>query len=446
MVGSIGTRISPGLAVVHDNLRSSRSHHHPRPDVPSSIHMHQFENGLVLLVEQMDWVESAAFSLFLPAGCSRDPADRLGLASFTCEMAQRGCGARNSRQYINDLENLGVDHTASVSLAHTSFGGAMPAEKLDDALPICADLVQRAHLPEEQLEDARSVCVQEIRALDDELSQQVMLALRRCRYGDPWGRNSQGTLASVDAVQIEDVRQFYHSTYRPRDAILSVAGNVDFAHLRDHVGVLFSQWPQAEANVPPPSTANGMSCHIEHPSQQMHLGVAYGSVPYADPRYYDARAAVGVLSDGMSSRLFTEIREKRGLCYAVYAVCHTLRDRGSVFCYAGTTTERAQETLDVLIEQLCDLQHGIRSDELMRLQARLKSALVMQQESSAARSGSMAADWYYLRRVQTLDEVCRIVDNLTCDSINAYLAEHPPSDFTIVTLGQKDLERPVGIL
>jgi predicted Zn-dependent peptidase len=158
-----------------------------------------------------------------------------------------------------------------------------------------------------------------------------------------------------------------------------------------------------------------------------------------------ARGAVGVLSDGMSSRLFTEIRENRGLVYAVSAACHSLHDRGSVLCYAGTTTERAQETLDVLTAELLRLADGIQEDELKRLKARIKSALIMQQESSTSRSRSIAFDWYHLGRIRSLDEVGGLVDGLTCESINAYLAEHPPQDMAAVTLGEKPLETPLGI-
>jgi predicted Zn-dependent peptidase len=147
----------------------------------------------------------------------------------------------------------------------------------------------------------------------------------------------------------------------------------------------------------------------------------------------------------MSSRLFTEVREKRGLCYSVYATMHTLRDRGSVLCYAGTSAERAQETLDVTVSELVRLVEGIREDELSRLKARIKSSLIMQQESSSSRSGAIARDWYHLGRVRTLDEVSRLLDALKCQSINTFLAANPPQDFTIVTLGPKPLEVPVGI-
>jgi len=170
--------------------------------------------------------------------------------------------------------------------------------------------------------------------------------------------------------------------------------------------------------------------------------VAYDSVAYRDPDYFEAWGAVGVLSGGMSSRLFTEVREKRGLCYTVYATQATLKDRGAVLCYSGTTAERAQETLDVMLGELKRLSAGIEQHELTRLKARIKSGLIMQQESSSSRSSSMARDWYLLGRVRTLDEVSKLVDGLSAESINAYLKQHPPGDFTIVTLGRNTLEVP----
>jgi predicted Zn-dependent peptidase len=114
-------------------------------------------------------------------------------------------------------------------------------------------------------------------------------------------------------------------------------------------------------------------------------------------------------------------------------------------CYAGTTAERAQETLDVTLAELVRVAQGIEADELARLKARIKSSLIMQQESSLSRSGSIARDWYHLDRARTLDEVAALIDELSRDSINAYLAEHPPRDFTVVTLGPQPLEVPVGI-
>ncbi len=116
-----------------------------------------------------------------------------------------------------------------------------------------------------------------------------------------------------------------------------------------------------------------------------------------------------------------------------------------MLCYAGTSAERAQETLDVTLSELVGLSAGVRADELARLKARIKSSLIMQQESSSSRSGAVARDWYHLGRVRTLDELSQRIDALNCEAINAYLSGHPPRDFTIVTLGPNPLEVPVGI-
>lgn len=409
------------------------------------IYTHQFDNGLVLLAEPMDWLESAAFSLLVPGGCCRDPQDRLGLANLTCEMAQRGAGSRDSRQFVADLEMLGADTSASVLTAHSSFGGAMPAESLLDTLAIYADVVRRPHLPGDQLDDARMSCIQEIRAIEDDPAQKAFQELRRLRYGDPLGRSSAGTLDGVEAIVQDDVSAYFEATYRPGGAILSVAGKFAWPQLRDRVAELFADWtgrPLAELGEVP---ATERFRHLSQASSQTHIAIAYPSVPYSHPDYYEARAAVGVLSDGMSSRLFTEVRENRGLCYTVQASCQSLRERGSILCYAGTTTERAQETLEVVLAELLRLADGIAQDELDRLKAKLKSSLIMQQESSPSRSNSIAADWYHLGRVQTVDEVRAVIDGLCCERINLYLASHPPRDFRIVTVGEQPLEIPVGI-
>lgn len=409
------------------------------------IHVRQWPNGLVLLAERMEWVESAAFTLLLPAGCIWDPDPLLGLANLACDMAQRGCGSRDSRQFIEDLDNLGVDHGAGVSTVHTSFSGSVLARNLAPALEIFADLVRRPHLPEGQLEESRQVCIQEIRALEDDLPQRVMLQLRRQQYPQPYSRCAVGELETVQRITWQDVTRFVQQRYIPEGTILAVAGNIDWAELQELVDRLFGDWQGSSREEVSAGTVDPPYAHIAHPSQQTHIGVAYPCVPYRDERYYEARAAVGVLSDGMSSRLFTEVREKRGLCYAVYASIHSLRDRGAVFCYAGTTTERAQETLSVLLQELRRLKEGIEEEELQRLKTRLKSALVMQQESSGARCRSMAGDWYYLGRVRTLKEISQRVDALTCQSINRFLAENPPGPFTVATLGSQPLEVACGV-
>src|SRR5206468_592403 len=145
--------------------------------------------------------------------------------------------------------------------------------------------------------------------------------------------------------------------------------------------------------------------------------------------YYAALGAVNVLSGGMSSRLFTEVREKRGLCYSVWASYQTFKDRAAVLCYAGTSTERAQETLDVTLAELQRLKKGIEVEEVERVQAGLKSSLIMQEESTSSRAGSLASDWYYLGRVRSFDEIKAGIDSLTPKRLLEHVRRHPAKDF-----------------
>lgn len=409
------------------------------------IYIHTFENGLTLLAEPMRSLESAAFTLRVPSGCIHEPEGRGGLGVMTIEMTLRGAGSRDSRQFVDDLDNLGVERGDSVADALAGYSGATLSTNLIPALRIYSDVVRRAHLPAEELESARMVALQELSGVEDEPGQKVMQELRKRHYPRPWGRRTQGERAALESITLDEITAQYRRCFRPNGAILSVAGKIDWPAVRDAVGELFGDWKQVDAPPVVETPRSERRAHIAHDSNQTHVAVAYDSIPYRHPDYFQAWGAVGVLSGGMSARLFTEVREKRGLCYTVYANQATLKDVGAVLCYSGTTAERAQETLDVLLRELVRLADGVEPHELNRLKARIKSGLIMQQESSTARSSSMARDWFLLGRVRTLDETAAAVDGLSAESINAYLQRNPPRDFTVVTLGPKPLEVRGGV-
>jgi predicted Zn-dependent peptidase len=400
---------------------------------------------MVLVGEPTKSLESVAFTFLLPGGCSYDPANRFGLASLTCEMMLRGAGSRDSRAWISELENLGVERGESVGTTQASYGGATLRDNLSAALELFADLLRRPMLPKDQLEQGRSVCLQELRGVDDDPSHKLMIALRQRRYPDPWGRSSHGDELGLRAIKLDDIRKFHARHYRPNGTILAVAGNFDWPRLCERVEKLFGDWAKGDDSAPVASNGKHVTSHIPYESSQSHVGIAYPTIPYKHPDYFQAWAAVGVLSSGSSSRLFTEVRERRGLCYTVNASLHTQRERAAVFCYAGTTAERAQETLDVTLGELNRLAEGIEANELARLKARIKSSLIMQQESSSSRSGALAREWYHLGRARTLDEIGRVIDALTRESINDFLKANPPHDMQVVTLGPEPLEVPVGI-
>ena len=179
---------------------------------------------------------------------------------------------------------------------------------------------------------------------------------------------------------------------------------------------------------------------VEQDSQQTHIAMAYPAAAETDEDYYRARLAVETLSGGMSGRLFTEIREKKGLCYSVTAGYTSAPSLASIFCYAGTSNDRAQATLDGLLHELRRMEQGITASELDRAKIGLKAATVMSGESSGARSAALARDWFIRGRLRTLDEILTAIDRISLAEMNRYLSETPAGPFTIVLLGPRQLE------
>lgn len=407
------------------------------------VSQHVYPNGLVLVAEAMPGVQSAAFTFLLPAGAAYEPEGQGGTAAMLAEWITRGAGDRDSRELLTALDNLGVSHGEGAQTVHTGLSAATLGRNLVPALEIYADILLRPHLDDEEVEPIRALAAQSLQSLDDDPGSKVIYELRRRHFPDPWGRPATGTPEGVEAVTSLGLRSFFETTYRPNGAILAVAGAIDFAALRDAVGRLFGGWskrPEPSVELRPTGPRREQ---ILKDTQQIQIALAYPTATVTSPDYYVARAASAILGGYASARLFTEVREKRGLCYSVYASYESLKDRAAVVCYAGTSTDRAQETLDVTLAEIERLSRsGVEAEELDMMRAGLKSSLIMQQESTMSRSGSLASDWFYLGRVRSLAEISAALDGLTPESVGAFTARQTLDEMTLVTLGPKPLKVP----
>jgi predicted Zn-dependent peptidase len=397
---------------------------------------------MTLLAERMEHVRSAAFNFLVPAGCAYDPPESQGIGSVLADLIIRGAGARDSRELSLALDNLGLDRDESVGSMHTRYWGATLARNLPAALEIYADILRRPHLPEDELDPVKALALQDLQGLEDEPRQKILIELRQRHYPPPLGQDRRGNRPGIEGLTVEVIRLHFRKLYQPAGTILAVAGNIEWEPLRKQVERLFGDWQAGTVPVLKLGQPPARRDHIPKETTQTQIGIAHSSVPIGHADYYAALGAVNVLSGGMSARLFTEVREKRGLCYAVWASYQTFKELASVVCYAGTTNERAQETLDVTLGELQRLQEGIESEEVERVQAGLKSSLIMQEESTSSRAGSLSSDWYYLGRVRSFDEIKSAIEGLTPASIVGHLRRCPPADFTIVTLGPKALKMP----
>lgn len=397
------------------------------------------DNGMTVLVETMPAVQSASFSLLIPAGSVFDPEGQNGTANALADWMTRGAGTMSSRDLLSAFDRLGIQSHESSSLHHLVISGSCLAQNLPSALRLYGEVIQRPQLNDEDFEGVMAGVEQSLLAIEDEPRQKVMFELIRRCFPSPWGRPAEGTLDDLPRISPQSVRSQFQRCVRPQGAILGIAGKVTLDELLPALNETFANWRGANDIVLTTGGRGVYRDHIPHESTQTHIGIAYPAVAYGADNYYQAWAAVNVLSGGMSSRLFTEVREKRGLVYSVYATLNSLKDQGQVLCYAGTTAERAQETLDVLMGELVRLGNGIEESELARCKARAKSSLIMAQESTGGRAGSLARNWFFLNRVVTLDEVRAKIEALTTDSVFEYLRAYPAADFTVLTIGSEPL-------
>ena len=391
-----------------------------------SIHSHTFDNGLVLVAEPMASLESAAFTFLVPAGCCYDPADRSGLSALTCEMALRGAGHATAGRLLTIWTTWASSGASRFRRAHTSFSGATLADNLLPALSIYADVVRRPRLPADQLEPGRMVVLQELQAIEDEPAQLVMLELRRRALSRSVGAAEPGRRGRLEAITIDEIRGHFARLFRPNGTILGVAGRFDWEQLKEHVGQLLGDWrgcrgaatgdgrdrrdrDASAARVEPDPDRDRLSERALSPPR-LFPGVGCGG--RVERRDEFAAVHRGPRAAGALLQRLRVTPHAAGSGQCVLLCGHQRRP-----CPGDTRRDGCRSS--------SGWRAGIEEHELDRLKARIKSALIMQQESSSARSGAVARDWYHLGRVRTLDEVGRLVDELTCASINAYLADHP---------------------
>ncbi|MHC4947154.1 MAG: M16 family metallopeptidase [Planctomycetota bacterium] len=395
--------------------------------------------GASLVVEPIAGMGSAAVSWLLPLGASTDPSDGEGLAALLSELVFRGAGGRGSREHSDALDRCGVQRSADVQIHHLRLGATVLGARLDDALPLLAAMVTDPALPEDALAPVRSLCLQSLDALDDEPQRRVMLMLRERHLAPPFNRHGYGRREVLERATGDRLRAHWAACCRPASSIIAVAGAVDPDRVAGRLDELLSGWT---GDCPEPvgtaAAARGRHADIQ-PTAQVHLAAACDAPPESDPRSMHERLAIAVLSGSTSGRLFTEVRQKRSLCYSVGASYRADRDTGLVALYAGTTPERATQTLDVCLAEIERLRSGATEEEFRRAVTGLKSHLIMQGESTPARADSLARDHYRLGRARTLDELAAALDSISHAELNDYLAGRDFGDMTIVSIGPVDI-------
>jgi len=395
-----------------------------------------------VVVEPMAEVSSAAFSFVVLAGAAYDPAGRTGAATVLSELLYRGAGSWNNRALNEKLDSLGLHRQGGVSTVHSTFAGALMSERLLEVLQIHADILLRPHLEAEEFSSCKMLALQSLDSLEDDPRQKISLLTKKQFLSYPFGRSVPGEREELQQLTVEEMKASWAECFNPACVILAAAGKVDVDEITEAAERYFGDWQRRPSLELPKVTCQSNVFHEPNDGAQVHIGLMYPSLHYSHADYYKALTAVSVLSGGMGSRLFTEVREKRGLCYSVSARHKITGRQGAVYCYVGSSPEKAQEALDVMVAELVRLAEGISQDELNRAKAGLRASLIMQGESTSSRADSCACDYYHIGRVRSLEEIDAAITGLTVEEMTDFVKHNRPGNFTIATIGPKELKMP----
>lgn len=392
------------------------------------------DTGLTVALERMPGLQSASFALLLPRGSAWDPVGKCGLTAILEEILLRGAGGLDARELTEAMDALGLDRGVDSSSEVLFLSGSLLGRDLDKALNFIRDIVLTPRLAEEDLAPSIDLTLQAIMGIEDVPSEKLFVELGQRYLPWPYGRPNKGIIEEVKTVGVGDLREAV-AAFTPRGSILAIAGDIDHREILERIKKIFGKFNAAHeypALAPkPPMT--GPSHIVKESGAQVQIGMALPLVPMAHEDYSKAVLLSTVLSGGMSGRLFVEVREKRGLVYAVRASYGTMKDRGDLFLYAGTTPERARETIAVMQNELERLREGVTEEELSRARVQFRSSVVMSQESSRSRAKTMATDFHKLGRVREPRDIVAAINAVSLDAMNAFLArtEFKPMTLTL---------------
>jgi predicted Zn-dependent peptidase len=377
-----------------------------------TVAISRLENGLIIASDPMPNLESAAVGIWVGCGARHETKAEMGLSHMLEHMAFKGTERRSAKQIATEIEAVGGEINAYTAREQTAFHARVLKGDVNLALDILADIIVHPAFDEVEIEREREVIIQEIGQARDTPDDLVFDCLQEACYpGQPMGWPIFGSEQSVASFSRRDLLSYMRANYLGGTMMLIASGAVDHARLVEEATRLFSSLPASTGRVPAPAYYKGSEI-LEHDAEleQAHLAFAFEGFPVADKDAVTAQVFVTALGGGMSSRLFQEARERRGLCYAINAFSQSHKDSGTIGIYAGTSEANAAEIPAVIANEIEAMAAGATEEETARARAQLKASLLMALESPAARCELIAGQLSAYGRVLTMPEITARVD------------------------------------
>jgi predicted Zn-dependent peptidase len=383
-----------------------------------TVQVSRLSSGLRVVTHAMNHLESSALGVWVGAGSRSEREDEHGLSHLLEHMAFKGTRRRSAIDIAEEIEAVGGEVNAATSIETTSYYARVLKNDLPLAVDILSDILSNSVFDPDELVREQHVILQEIGAALDTPEDRVFDLFAEAAYpGQPIGRTILGTPETVKAVGSPMLDAYLHQHYRGPSMIISAAGAVDHDRLVEVAEEHFSGLGAEDAPTPSLAKYRGGEAREARELMETQIMLGFEGVTYSSEDFHTAQVLASVLGGGMSSRLFQEVREKRGLCYSIYAFHWSFADTGIFGVHAATGPSDVKELMPVILGELEQAAHDLNEKELKRARAQLRAGLLMTLESPAARAGQIARQLLFFGRPIPVDELVEKIESISVEKI-----------------------------
>lgn len=389
-----------------------------------TIELHTLSNGFRIVTEHMPSMKSASIGIWVGAGGRHERLEENGIAHFLEHMAFKGTKTRSALQIAEAIEDVGGYINAYTSREMTAYYVRVLENDVPLGLDVVADILLNPAFEDGEIEVERGVILQEIGQALDTPDDIIFDWLQEVSYPDQaLGRTILGPSERVSGFGRDDLKRFVAEHYGPNQMILAAAGAVDHDAIVWQAEALFGHLDRVEpSSVIQPAAFAGGERREEKKLEQVHFTLAFEGPNYRDPDIYTAQIYATAMGGGMSSRLFQEIRENRGLCYTIFAQAGAYEDTGMTTIYAGTSAEEIQNLANVTIDEMKRAASDMSAAEVARARAQMKAGLLMGLESPSNRAERLARLLSIWDRIPSIEETIKRIDNVTTGDVREFAA------------------------
>ncbi|TNE41237.1 MAG: insulinase family protein [Alphaproteobacteria bacterium] len=399
------------------------------------VSVSKLANGLTVATDPMPGLQTAALGVWVQAGARCEAPHHLGVSHFLEHMAFKGTTTRSAREVVECIENVGGYLNAYTSREQTAYYARVLKDDLPLAVDVLSDILQNATFEEQEIARERSVITQEIGQCIDSPEEYIFDVLQESAFPDqPMGRPILGTVETVGNMTRAHLTDYIADRYGPSTMYLMGAGAVDHAALCEWGEVSFSKLTEPRQTAAPQAAKwQGQPFLETRPLEQAHLCVGLPGASVHDADFFTAQIFSEILGGSMSSRLFQEVREKRGLCYSIYTYNTSYEDCGLFSIYAGTGGESLVEIVPVIVGEIEKMTNEIGHEELARACAQGKAGILMGLENPQSRCEWMAKHLPRFGRVQSADELVAQIEAVTIDDLKGFATRLMETERPVLT-------------